>query len=124
MPRIPTERRGLRKAIRESYDPLAIHNAKPRIRQMVDCYIDGTVESDEELRELDHNLLHGASWHRLDHGFLLHDFMNYQETRLAANCDYRDCAAFGKKCPMNVASAGKISSIRTFPQCADEIWHV
>ena len=91
---------------------------------MVDCYIDGTVESDEELRELDHNLLHGASWDRPAPGSRRHDCMNAQGTRLAASCDYRDCAAFGKKCPMNVASAGKISSIRTFPQCADEIWHV
>ena len=111
-------------AIRESYDPLAIYNANPRIRRVVDSLIDGTVESDEELLELHHSLLYGAAWHRPDHYFLLKDFESYQEARLRANRDYRDRAAFGKKCLINVASAGKFSSDRTIRQYADEIWHV
>ena len=47
-------------AIQGSYDPLAIYNA-PRIRRMVDCLIDDTVESDEDLRERHHSLPSGAA---------------------------------------------------------------
>jgi len=32
--------------------------------------------------------------------------------------------AFGRKCLMNVASAGKFSADRTIRQYAEEIWHV
>ena len=32
--------------------------------------------------------------------------------------------AFGRKCLMNVASAGKFSSDRTIRQYAEDIWHI
>ena len=38
--------------------------------------------------------------------------------------DYRDRIDFGRKCLMNVASAGKFSSDRTITQYAREIWNV
>ena len=111
-------------AIRESYSSRAAYNADARLRRAVDTLIDGTVETDEELHELYTALLDGASWHRPDHYFILHDFASYQKAKLQANRDYRDRIAFGRKCLMNVASAGKFSSDRTIRQYADEIWKI
>ena len=111
-------------AIRDTYDPMALYEANPRLRRVVDSLIDGTVPTDDELQELHDSLLQGASWHKADHYYLLKDFDSYQEARLRANRDYRDRLAFGKKCLMNVASAGKFSSDRTIRQYAQEIWHV
>ncbi len=111
-------------AIRDTYDPMAIYNADPHVRRAVDTLVDGTVDTDDELKELHHALLHGASWHKADHYYILKDFASYQAAKLQANRDYRDRQAFGRKCLMNVASAGKFSSDRTIRQYAEEIWHV
>ena len=111
-------------AIGDSYDPMEIYNSDAHLRRAIDTLVDGTVESDDELRELHNALLHGAHWHRADHYYILKDFRSYQEAKLRANRDYRDRLAFGRKCLMNVASAGKFSSDRTIRQYAEEIWHV
>ena len=111
-------------AIRETYRARDIYERNPRIRRVVDTLIDGTVETDSEQEELHTALLDGASWHRADHYFVLYDFESYQNARLQANADYRDRLAFGRKCLMNTASAGKFSSDRTIRQYADEIWHI
>ena len=111
-------------AIRDTYNPMELYEANPRLRRVVDSLIDGTVPTDDEFRELHDSLLQGASWHKADHYYLLKDFDSYQEARLRANRDYRDRLAFGKKCLLNVASAGKFSSDRTIRQYAQEIWHV
>ena len=111
-------------AIRSTYSARAIYDNDWRVRRAVNTLVDGTVESDEELRELFTALLDGASWHRADHYFILHDFESYQAARLAANRDYRDRMAFGRKCLMNVACAGKFSADRTVRQYAEEIWHI
>ena len=73
-------------------------------------------------RELYAALLDGASWHAPDHYFLLHDFIPYCDTRLRANRDYADRAAFAKKCLLNVAHAGPFSSDRTVAEYARDIW--
>ena len=49
---------------------------------------------------------------------------SYQQARLQANRDYRDRVEFGRKCLMNVASAGYFSSDRTIRQYAKEIWKI
>ncbi len=111
-------------AIRDTYDSKALYEADARLRRAVDTLIDGTVETDAELKELYASLLEGASWHRPDQYFVLKDFASYQAAKLRANRDYRDRIAFGRKCLINVASAGKFSSDRTIRQYAEEIWHV
>ena len=111
-------------AIRSSYCSRDVYKADAHIRRAVDTLIDGTVETDEELHELYTALLDGASWHRPDHYFVLHDFASYQKAKLQANRDYRDRIAFGRKCLMNVASTGKFSSDRTIRQYAAEIWKI
>ena len=68
--------------------------------------------------------MEGASWHVPDHYYLLGDLRSYVDAKLAANRDYRDSLAFGRKCLMNTASAGMFSSDRTIKQYAAEIWHL
>ena len=70
------------------------------------------------------SLLDGASWHKADHYFVLLDYASYVEQKLAANRDYKDRLAFGRKCLLNIASGAKFSSDRTIRQYAKEIWHV
>ena len=111
-------------AIRGSYNPLELYNSDAHLHRALDTLVDGTVPTDDELRELHHSLLYGAQWHPADHYFILKDFRSYQDAKLRCNRDYRDRYAFGRKCLMNVASAGKFSSDRTIRQYAEEIWHV
>ena len=111
-------------ALRDHYNPRALYEADPALRRVVDSLVDGTVETDDEFKELYDSLLTGVDWQRPDPYFLLQDFRAYQEARLKANRDYRDRMAFGRKCMMNVASAGKFSSDCTVRQYADEIWKV
>ena len=103
--------------IRESYCARDVYNSNPRIHRAVDTLVNGTVPTDSELRELYTSLLDGASWHRPDHYFVLKDLPSYQQARLQANRDYRDRVEFGRKCLMNVASAGYFSSDRTIRRC-------
>ncbi len=110
--------------IKDHYNARAIYDNDERIRRAVDTLVDGTVPTDDELRELHSSLINGASWHKADHYYILHDFHSYLDAKLRANRDYRDRQAFGRKCLMNVASAGKFSSDRTIRQYAEEIWHV
>jgi len=111
---------------RDSYDPKAIYDNNPRIKRMLDTLVDGTLSDDGcgYFKELYDAILKGASWHKPDHYFLLLDLMPYIETKLQVNRDYSDRMAFGRKCLMNVASAGKFSSDRTVKQYVQDIWHL
>ncbi len=112
-------------AIKATYDPRAIYRSNPDIARVLDSLVDGTFEDEDgTLKELVSSLLVGATWHKPDHYFLLHDFDSYMNAKLQCNRDYRDAIGFAKKCLMNVASAGKFSSDRTIRQYADEIWRV
>ncbi|MEA5060049.1 MAG: glycogen/starch/alpha-glucan phosphorylase [Candidatus Pelethousia sp.] len=113
-------------AIRDTYNPKEIYDREPRVRRALDTLVNGTVNDGGSgvFRELYEAILNGASWHRPDHYYHLLDFMPYVEAKLRANRDYRDRMAFGRKCLMNVASAGKFSSDRTIREYADEIWHI
>lgn len=111
---------------RENYNPKAIYDNNPKVKRMLDALIDGTLSDDGcgYFKELYDAILQGACWHRPDHYFLLLDLMPYIEAKLQVNRDYSDRIAFGRKCLMNVTSAGKFSSDRTVKQYAQEIWHM
>ena len=111
-------------AIRETYTARSFYEQSARLSRAVDTLVDGTVETDDAQKELYTSLLDGASWHRADQYYLLYDFDSYRQARLAALNDYRDRIAFGRKCLLNVAAAGKFSSDRTIRQYAEEIWHI
>ena len=110
--------------IKYDYNARWIYDNDARIRRAVNTLVDGTIPTDDELRELFNGLVNGTGWHKADHYYIMKDFHSYVEAKLQANRDYRDRQAFGRKCLMNVASAGKFSADRTIRQYAEEIWHV
>ena len=114
---------------REGYNPLGMIEANPELKRVVDTLIDGTFDDDGatgegSFRELHHALTKGTHWHDPDHYFLILDLPDYIETKIRANADYADRKAFGKKCLLNIANAGKFSSDRAILEYANEIWHV
>ena len=107
-----------------SYRPRDIYDSNPRLHRALDTLVDGTIPTDDDQRQLYHALLDGTHYHPADHYFVLMDYESYLDAKLQANRDYADRLCFGRKCLMNVASAGKFSSDRTIRQYAEEIWHI
>ncbi|MGI6029238.1 MAG: glycogen/starch/alpha-glucan phosphorylase [Candidatus Heteroscillospira sp.] len=110
--------------IRGSYNPKAIYDSNEHIRRVVDTLTDGTVPTDDGMRELHSSLIYGTGWHAPDHYFLLLDYPMYMEAKMRAIYDWADRMSFGKKALMNIASAGKFSSDRTVQDYARDIWKV
>ncbi|MBQ2662324.1 MAG: glycogen/starch/alpha-glucan phosphorylase [Clostridia bacterium] len=112
--------------IRGSYNPKAIYDSNERVRRVLDSLVNGTVNDGGSgaFGEIYGSLLYGAQWHAPDHYYLLLDMIPYFDTKLRACYDYKDSLSFGKKCLMNMASAGKFSSDRTILEYADELWHI
>ncbi len=108
--------------IRGSYRAKDIYDNNADLRRALNTLVDGTVPTDQDMRELFNCLVNwGPS---SDQYFLLLDYPSYLEAKLRANAEYADRLNFGRKCLMNVASAAKFSSDRTIRQYAKEIWHV
>ena len=106
-------------AIKGSYSPRKYYDENPDLRRALNTLIDGTVKTDDSLRNLFEQLVNGK-----DQYYLLLDYASYVEAKLKANEEYADRETFGKKCLMNIASAAKFSSDRTIRQYAEEIWHI
>ena len=107
---------------RGSYYPRGIYDSNADLRRAINTLVDGTVPTDDGLRNLFHALLDWGE--NSDQYRLLLDYESYLDAKLRANRDYADRIAFGRKCLMNVASAAKFSSDRTIRQYAEEIWHI
>ena len=107
---------------RGSYYPRGIYDSNADLRRAINTLVDGTVPTDDGLRNLFHSLLDWGE--NSDQYRLLLDYESYLDAKLRANRDYADRMAFGRKCLMNVASAAKFSSDRTIRQYAEEIWHI
>jgi len=107
-------------AIKGTYNARAIYDSNADLRRALNTLVDGTVKTDDGMRNLFNQLVQGGN----DQYYLLLDYASYVEAKLQANADYADRLAFGKKCLMNIASAGKFSSDRTIAQYAKEIWHI
>jgi len=113
-------------AIKNTYDPMALYLSDARLKRIVDTLIDGTF-SDEGTGmffELYNAILKGASWHKPDHYFILHDFKSYVKAQQQVDLAYRDQLGWAKKCWLNMANAGKFSSDRTIKQYASDIWQI
>jgi len=117
--------------IKAKYDPEKIYKADKNIKRAVDALADKKITDEDPkadwegaVAELKIALLKGKHWHAPDHYFLLHDFNDYQEKRLAAIRATKDELAFAKMCLENIAGAGKFSSDRTIQQYAKEIWFI
>ena len=107
---------------RSSYYPRGIYDSNADLRRAINTLVDGTVPTDDGLRNLFHSLLDWGN--NSDQYRLLLDYESYLDAKLRANRDYADRMAFGRKCLQNVASAAKFSSDRTIRQYAEEIWHI
>lgn len=108
--------------IRDSYRARDIYERDARIRRLVDTLIDGTVPTDDGLRELWSSLVDGVDWNRADTYYILYDLRSYLDTRRRALYDWRDRERFGRKCLLNIAAAGKFSSDRAVREYAAQIW--
>ena len=107
---------------KKAYRLKADYDANPDLRRAVDTMVNGTVETDNGIREVYNKLINwGPS---SDQYYVLKDYASYIDAKLRANAEYADRLAFGRKCLMNVASAAKFSSDRTIRQYAEEIWHI
>ncbi len=113
-------------ALRPHYNPKAVYEFTPRVRQVVDTLIDGTFSDNNSgaFAELYRSLLVGTSWQKPDYYFVLQELMPYIEAKLKANRDYRDQDAFTRKAMANTASAGRFSSDRAIRTYAEEVWHI
>ena len=107
-------------AIKGSYNARSIYESNADLRRALNTLVDGTVKTDDGMRNLFNQLVEGGN----DQYYLLLDYASYVEAKLKANEEYADRLTFGKKCLMNIASAGKFSSDRTIAQYAEEIWHI
>ena len=107
-------------AIKGSYNARKIYDENADLRRALNTLVDGTVPTDDGMRNLFKQLVEGGN----DQYFLLLDYASYIEAKLQANYDYADRMTFGRKCLKNVASAAKFSSDRTIRQYAEEIWHI
>ncbi|HWQ59061.1 MAG TPA: glycogen/starch/alpha-glucan phosphorylase [Clostridia bacterium] len=112
--------------VRPTYNPKAIYDQDARIRRMLDTLVNGRLSDGGtgSFGEIYNSILFGANWHAPDQYFTLLDLMPYIDAKLRANRDYRDTLAFGRKCLVNIASAGMFSSDRAVKQYAEEIWHL
>ena len=110
--------------IRDSYRARDIYEQDERVRRVVDTLVDGTVETDDGLRELWTALLDGADWNRADNYYVLYDLRSYIDMKLQAIYDWRDREAFGRKCLLNIAAAGKFSADRALRDYAEKIWEL
>ena len=106
-------------AIKGSYNPRKIYDENADLRRALNTLVDGTVPTDDGMRNLFHQVVNGN-----DQYYLLLDYASYVDAKLQANQDYADKMTFGRKCLVNVGSAAKFSSDRTIRQYAEEIWHI
>ena len=114
------------KKISKTYDPNEIYASNPKIKAVLDMLIDGSLSDGGTggFKELHDSILKGASWHRPDQYFILHDFMAAIEGKIRVNEAYRDKKSFRKKCYINMCNAGKFSSDRTIMDYAQNIWKI
>ncbi len=105
-----------------TYYARGIYDTNADLRRALNTLVDGTVPTDNGLRELFDCLVNWGP--ASDNYFLLLDYPSYIDTKLRANAEYADRLSFGRKCLLNVASAAKFSSDRTIRQYAEEIWHI
>ena len=112
--------------VRPSYNPKGMYDADPRIRRAMDTLVGGALSDSGtgSFCEIYNSILYGASWHAPDQYFTLLDLMPYIDAKLRVNRDYQHAQAFGRKCLLNIASAGMFSSDRAVKQYAEEIWHL
>lgn len=102
------------------YNPKAIYDADPAIRETIDQLINGFYSKDKKdrFKELFDSLL------KEDQYFILKDFNSYVEAQQRVDKAYKDQTVWAKMVMMNTACSGKFSSDRTIEQYAKQIWNL
>ena len=115
-----------RLATAQSYNPWAVLDEYPEIKQAVNQLIDGTfnVESFDLFKEIYDSLLYGLEGNPPDQYFVLKDLPDYIKAQKKIDEAYRDQKKWHKMALINIASSGKFSSDRTINEYAKEIWKI
>lgn len=110
------------KKVKKNYDPLAIYEADPELKRIVDTLDDGTFDDmgTGMFKALKESLFGG--WSK-DHYLVLHDFRDYVRVKSLLNSEYGS-EEFVSKCIRNTANAGKFSSDRSILDYARDVWRV
>ena len=110
----------------EGYDPAKLIRENTLHRYAVSALTDGTFSDGGTgcFKDLYDALLVGASWHKPDHYFVLHDLQSYVEALLKINADYKDQKSFAAKQLKNTANSAFFSSYRTIREYAEDIWDI
>lgn len=110
----------------EGYDPAKLIRENTLHRYAVSTLTDGTFSDGGTgcFKDLYDALLVGASWHKPDHYFVLHDLQSYVEALLKINTDYKDQKSFATKQLKNTANSAFFSSDRTIKEYAEDIWDI
>ncbi|MDE6613268.1 MAG: glycogen/starch/alpha-glucan phosphorylase, partial [Clostridia bacterium] len=101
----------------EGYDPnKKLENSA--VKRAVETLIDGTFDDGGTgyFKELYDSLTVGASWHKPDNYFVLHDLSGYVQTLLQINTDSADKKSFALKQLANTANSAHFSSDRTIKE--------
>jgi starch phosphorylase len=103
------------------YDPLALYNADPVLRRVLDAIAEGDFSPEEPVRYrgLIDGLLGGG-----DHYLLLADYAAYVATQARVDTLFRDSEAWATAAICNVAGMGFFSSDRAISEYARQIWRV
>jgi starch phosphorylase len=114
------------KIAKKGYNPREIYDTNPRIRQILDTLIDGTLQDESGIffNELYSAIIGPASYGNPDHYFLLLDLEDYTDAKLKANKAYQNREQWARMCLMNIANSGFFSSDRTIKEYANEIWGI
>lgn len=108
------------------YDPALLAENNPDIKRVTDTLVDGTFSDGNTggFRELHAALFEGASWHKPDHYYVLHDLESYVSALLKVNRDYKDSEAFANKQLHNAINSAFFSSDRSIRDYARLIWNM
>jgi len=108
------------------YSPKDIYAKNPEIRQVVDMLKNGDLACGDAnlFKPLYDSLINGVDGNPADQYFVLADLMDYIETNLKLNVDYKNKIGWQRKALKNIANMGYFSSDRTIRAYMEEIWNI
>lgn len=117
---------GIERLKKVGYDPCKLLKPNSLHSFATSTLIDGTFSDggSGDFKELYDALTVGASWHKPDNYFVLHDLQSYVDALLKINADYKNKKEFAVKQLKNIANSAYFSSDRTIKEYATDIWEI
>jgi starch phosphorylase len=117
---------GIERLKKVGYDPCKLLKSNTLHSFAASTLIDGTFSDggSGDFKELYDALTVGASWHKPDNYFVLHDLQSYVDALLKINADYKNKKEFAVKQLKNIANSAYFSSDRTIKEYATDIWEI